>query len=105
MTTNNPAHRRIACQTFSVIHVLVSGETTEHGLPQETRQHVSSVLAATTIRQHCAGKRGKTESVIQVTVGEQSRIGRDAGAVKFQLEAPVENELRNITVNADRPAD
>jgi len=34
MTADNPAHHRIARQTLGVVHVLISGKTTEHGLTQ-----------------------------------------------------------------------
>ena len=34
LATDNPAHRRIMAQALGVVHVIISGETPEHGLPK-----------------------------------------------------------------------
>lgn len=63
---------------------------------------MARVLAATIVRQHCNGKRGQAERVIQFALGEQPRVGRYAGTVKFQLETAVENEPRSAQIRVTR---
>jgi hypothetical protein len=33
---DDPAHRRIVAQAFGIVHIIVTGEATEHRLTQQT---------------------------------------------------------------------
>jgi hypothetical protein len=37
------------CQTLGAVHILIAGQAAEHGLTQQSRQQMSSVLATPTI--------------------------------------------------------
>jgi len=96
VTADDPPHRGVARQTLGVVHVLITCKAAKHGLTQKPNKHVSRVLAATTVRQCCTGELRQAERIVQFAVRQKTRIGRDAGAVEFQLEAAVENEPRTI---------
>ena len=100
---DNPAHRRIVAQALGVVHVLVSGETTKHRLPQQTDQRMATVLAGARIGERLARHRGQPECVVEFAICQQSGIGRDHGAAKLQHQTAVEIELENIVVS-DSPA-
>ena len=95
---DNPAHRRIVAQALGVVHVLVSGETTKHRLPQQTDQRMAAVLAGARIGERLARHRGQPECVVEFAVRQQSGIGRDHGAAKLQHQTAVEIELENLVV-------
>ena len=84
------AHDGILRETLGVVHVLVSGKTTEHRLPQEPHQEVAGVLAAPHLREHRPGQLGQSKRVVQFTIRQQASVRRDVAAMEFQLEAPVE---------------
>jgi hypothetical protein len=48
-TANDPAHRGIASQAVSVVHVLITGKATEHRLPQHPDQIMPTVPARASI--------------------------------------------------------
>src|SRR3954453_18327791 len=48
---DHPAHRRVAAQPLGVVHVLITGQPSEHRLSQKTRQSMPPVLAGTRVRQ------------------------------------------------------
>jgi len=74
---DNPAHRRIVTQTFYVVHVLISGEMTEHRLTQQTDQRVAAVLARARVGECLARRLAQPECVVEFAVRQQSRFGRD----------------------------
>jgi hypothetical protein len=74
---DNPAHGRIVAQAFGVVYVLISNETTKHRLPQQTDQRVAAVLAGACIGERLARHRGQPEGVVEFTICQQSRVGRD----------------------------
>ena len=79
-------------QALGVVHVLVSGKTPEHRLPQQPDQRMAAVLAGARIGEHLAGHRAEAECVVEFAIGEQSGIGGDDGAAKLQRQAAVEIE-------------
>ena len=86
----DPAHRGIAPEPVGVVHVLVSGEASIDGLAKQTDAAVPEVLAGAVIANGVVDRRGQTESVVEFTVGEQTRVGRDLRAMETQLQAAVE---------------
>ena len=83
-------------QALGIVHVLVSGKPTEHGLPQHTDQRMAAVLASARVGEHLARHRGQTERVVKFAIGEQSGIGGDHGAAKLEHQAAVEIEPDGI---------
>jgi hypothetical protein len=83
-------HRRVGRKPLGVVHVLVSGQPSEHRLPKQPLDHVADVLVASRLDQDRSGHAGQSERVIQFAIGEQSGIPGDLAAVKFQLQATVE---------------
>ena len=64
LATDDPAHCRIMAQTFGVVHVLISSETTKHRLPQQTDQRVAAVLACARIGEYLTRHRAQPERVV-----------------------------------------
>ena len=79
-------------QAFGVVHVIISGETPEHGLPKQPDQRMAAVPAGPRIGEHIAGHCAETEGVVEFAIGQQSGIGGDPGAMELQLHAAVEIE-------------
>jgi hypothetical protein len=61
LAANDPTHRRIIAQAFGVVHVLVSRETSEYGLPQHPDQSMPAILAGSRIRECFPGHRAEAE--------------------------------------------
>ena len=95
---DNPAHRRIVPQTLGVVHVLISSETTEHGLPQQTDQRMAAVPTGARIGKSFDCHLGQSERVVKFAVRQQSRIGCDHGPAKLQHQAAVEIERESPLV-------
>ena len=64
LATDDPAHCRIMAQTFGVVHVLISSETTKHRLPQQPDQRMAAVLACARIGEHLTRHRAQPERVV-----------------------------------------
>jgi hypothetical protein len=68
-------HDGILREALGVIHVFVSGETTEHRLPKKSHQEMSGVLATPRLRQNLSAQLGQSKGVIQFTIREQTGVG------------------------------
>ena len=107
-TTIQPAavdhgtHRRIMRQAIGVVHILVAGETAEHGLTEEPGQQVAGILATAAFRQHRSGEISEAKRVIQFSVDQDAGIGGDAAAVEFQLQPTVEIDPENAVIRLTR---
>jgi hypothetical protein len=64
LATDDPAHCRIVAQTFGVVHVLVTGETTKHRLTQQSDQRMATVSTGAGISEHLTGQCGQPEYVV-----------------------------------------
>ena len=89
---DHPAHRRVAAQPISVVHILVAGQPAEYRLPQQPDQQVASVPAGACLRQSLAAACGQSEHVVQLAIGQQSAIGGDRRTVEPEHHAAVEIE-------------
>jgi len=85
-------------QTFSVVHILVSGKPAEHRLPQQPDQRMATVPAGARIGQRLARHRGQTKCVVELAVCQQSGIGCDYGPAKLEHQPAVEIELEDSVV-------
>jgi len=77
-------------EAFRIVHVLIAGQTTEHGLAQQARQQVARVLAAPQVRQGRAAQISQAKDLVQLAVGQEPSVGGDRAAVELALQAPVE---------------
>src|SRR6266446_9933298 len=96
LATNNPTHRRIMTEALGVVHVLVTGKPTEHGLPQQTDQRMAAVLASARIGEHLTSQRGQPKRIVKFAIGEQPGIGGDHEAAKLEHQAAVKIEPDGI---------
>src|SRR5262245_17773928 len=96
LATNNPTHRRIMTEALGIVHVLVSGKPTEHGLPQQTDQRMAAVLASARIGEHLTRQHGQPEHIVKFAIGEQPGIGGDHGAAKLEHQAAIKIEPDDI---------
>jgi hypothetical protein len=81
-------------QAFAVVHVFVSGETAENGLPQRFDKSMPAVLAGPSIA-HLPANSGllQTHQVVLVNVdGPQSHCALDRGFSIFIFETPMHSE-------------
>ena len=94
---DDPAHRGIAPEPAGVVHVLVSGEASIDGLAEQTDDAVPDVLAGAVVANGAVGRCGQAESVVEFTVGEQTRVGREPRAMEIQLQAAAISRRRGGT--------
>jgi hypothetical protein len=90
LAANDPAHCRIGPEPVGIVHVFVPGETTIDRLAKETDHAVPAVLAGAVVAHGVAGRCSQLESVVEFTVGEQTRVGCDPRAMERQIQAAVE---------------
>ncbi len=89
---HDPAHRRITPEAVGIVHVLVAGQTAEHGLAELGHETVPTVHPGARVDQRIGGQRGQAERVVEFPECEQTGVGRDARAVELQPQAAVEIE-------------
>jgi hypothetical protein len=92
LAADNPAHRRIMAQAFGVVDIFVSGQPSEHRLPQQSDKSMATVLPGACVGQHLTCHCPETEDIVEFAIGEQSGIGGDPRAMKLKLQATVEIE-------------
>jgi len=84
LAADNPAHRGIMAQAFGVVHILVSSEASEHRLSQQADESMPAVLAGARVGEHLARRCCKAERVVELPIGEQSRVGGDHRSAKLE---------------------
>jgi len=79
-------------QPVGIVHILVPRQAPEHRLTELANQDMTAVLARPGIRKDCSGQLRKAEGIIEIPQREQPSVGRDLGAVEFQLQAGIERD-------------
>ena len=96
---DHPAHRRIAAQPLGVVYVLITSEPTEHRLPR--RSATDDGASCQCARRQVDTQVGQAEGVIQLAIGQQSRIAGDRGATKLEHQAAIiiqpQRDVRQLT--------
>lgn len=87
---DDPAHGGGVAEVIGIVHVLVSGQPSEHGLPELGKQGVAAVASRSDIGHRLPGHRGQAESLVESAEGQQPGVGGDARAVELQLQLAVE---------------
>ena len=101
-TADNPAHRRVTSQAVGVVHVLIATEAAEDGLAKQSCQRMPAVLSGARVNEIVASHVGQPERVIEFTIGEQSGVGGDPGAMKLELQAAVEIKPQRLVLGFTR---
>ena len=91
---DDPAHRRIMPKPLSVVHVLIAGEASKDGLPEQSGQGVPAILAGAGVGQNLARHVRQSERVVEFSVGEQAGVGGHDRSPKLQLQSAIEIEPR-----------
>ena len=110
VAADDPAHGGIARQTVGVVHVVVATKATEHGLAEQSRHAMPSVLAGAAVDQHPARDVAQPKDVVEFPIGKQTGVGRDPGTVELELDPAVEIDPKRLLlrfthrVRHDRPA-
>jgi hypothetical protein len=109
VAADDPAHGGIARQTVGVVHVVVATKAAEHGLAEQARHAMPSVLAGATVDQHLAPEVAQSKNVVEFPIGKQTAVGGDPGTVELELDPAVEIDPKRLLrfthrVRHDRPA-
>jgi hypothetical protein len=99
---DNPAHRRIMAQPLGVVHIFVSGKSSEHRLSQHFDESMPTVPASACVSEYIAGHRSEAERIVEFPVREQAGIGSNHRSAKLEHQPAVESSLR--TSPFDSPA-
>jgi hypothetical protein len=73
LSTDDRAHRGVAREPLSIVHILVSGEPAEYRLPKQPAQGVARVLAAAAIEELGDRDIGEPKGIVELTVRKQAR--------------------------------
>ncbi len=79
-------------KALGVVGVRVSRETTVDRLAQETREPVGGILAAAGIGEHPTGLSREPEDLVELSVGQEPCVARNARAMELELQPAVELE-------------
>ena len=79
-------------QPVGVVHVFISRETTENGLPQHSDKSMPAVLASSSIRERFPAHRTEAECVVEFTICKQPGVGRHDRTAKLERQTAVEIE-------------
>ena len=82
--THDLTHDRIEGLAVSVIHILISGQTPKHRLPEKAVKPMDRVLAASGVAQCFCRQIRQPERVIQLAHHQQAAVGTELRAAKFQ---------------------
>jgi hypothetical protein len=84
-TADRP-HGGITSEPLSVVHVLVAGKPAEHRLAEQPAQLVACVPATAAVEELRDRDVGEPEGIVEFTVGEQTTVRTDPGAMEFELD-------------------
>lgn len=77
-------------EAVGVVDVFVAAEPPKGGLRERTDHPVLPVLASSRVHKTVSSYLGQSDGVVEFPERQKSRIGRDLGAVEFQLQSTVE---------------
>ena len=95
MAADVPPHNRVEAEPVGIVHVVVPAKASENGLAELPDKTVATVLPATGVREHVPGNLAQSDSIIELPVRQQPRIGSDLGTVEFQLQPTVKIQPQN----------
>ena len=92
--SNDDSHGGVLGQPFSIVGVLVAGQTAVHRLPEQRHQLVLHVATAPALLQTGSCRLRQSQGIIQLTACQESGVRGDGSATKFQADSAVELELQ-----------
>ena len=87
----NRPHRRVTSKLVCVDDVRISRKPTVYRLPEKLNQMMPNVLPCSGVREVFGCHRSQSQSIIQLTVCQKSRIGCDLVAHKLQPNSQPRN--------------
>ncbi len=89
-------------QPVRIVHILVARQAPKHRLAELAQQGMASVRAGAGVRQNLSSDLAQTEDIVEFAAGKQPAVGRDLGAVKFELEAAVKHQSKRSVLRFTR---
>jgi type III restriction enzyme len=86
-------------QSLGIVHVLVSGEATEHGLPQHSDKCLPAVLTGSRIRERFPCHRAEAERVVEFPIGKKPGVRGHGRAAKMQIKRRSKSSLSTPSGN------
>jgi hypothetical protein len=83
-------------KALGVVQILIAGEATVDGLPEQSGQGVSPILASARIGQNLARHLCQSERVVEFAIGEQAGVRGDDRAPKLQHQAALKIESESL---------
>jgi len=87
---------------IGVVHILISGQTTEHRLLQQSGQRTPRVPAVVAFQKGFTGQVGRCESVVQLPIRQQPGVLSDAAALELELQATVDIDPQGNVIRFTR---
>jgi hypothetical protein len=87
---------------LGVVHVLIAGEASKDGSPEQSGQAMPPILAGARVGQNLARNVRQSECVVEFAVGEQSGVGGHDRTAKLQPQAVVEVKPENAVIRFTR---
>jgi hypothetical protein len=92
LAADDVTNDRVDPKALGVVGVLVSSETTVDRLTEETREAVARVFATARIGEHPGRLSREPEDLVELSVGQEPCVARDARAMELELQPAVELE-------------
>ena len=88
--THDLAHDRIKRQSICIVDIFVSGQSTEHRLPEKPVETMDRVLAAPGVAQRRCRQIGQPERVIQLAHHQKTTVGTELRTPELHMNPAVE---------------
>ncbi len=92
LAADDVTNDRIDSEALSVVGVLVASKTTIDRLTEETREAVARVFATARIGEHPGRLSREPEALVELSVGQQPGVARDARPMELELQPAIEME-------------
>jgi hypothetical protein len=87
---------------LGVVYVLVAGEASKDGLPEQPCQGVPPILACSRVGQNIARHVRQSERVVEFAVGQQASVGGHDRSAKLQHQAAIEIKPQSAVLGFTR---
>lgn len=98
----DPAHGWIMPKSLGIVQVLITGKMAKYGLPQHADKRMPAINAGADVGERFARYRGKSECVVEFSIGEQAGVGSDYRAEKLHHQENVIIESERLAIRFTR---
>jgi hypothetical protein len=102
LSADYPPHGGIMAQPLGVVHILVSGKSSEHRLSQHSDESMSAILASACVGERITCHRAEAQRVVQFPVCEQACVGGNHRSAKLKHQSAVEIEPESAIIRFTR---